>query len=119
MWCLFFFCKQKTAYEVRISDWSSGVSLPILPAPRRALASRLGSRAWATIGGYLRGAALLGLVEGAAIGITLALVGAELAWPVALLTFVAAFVPIVGAVLAGVVAILVALATAEIGRAHV
>src|SRR3546814_3868656 len=62
---------------------------------------------------------LLGLVEGAAIGITLALVGAELAWPVALLTFVAAFVPIVGAVLAGVVAILVALATAELGGAIV
>src|SRR3546814_16978490 len=50
---------------------------------------------------------------------TLALVGAELAWPVALLTFVAAFVPIVGAVLAGVVAILVALATAELGGAIV
>src|SRR3546814_935330 len=62
---------------------------------------------------------LLGLVEGAAIGITLALVGAELAWPVALLTFVAAFVPIAGAVLAGVVAILVALATAELGAAIV
>src|SRR3546814_8790300 len=23
--CLFFFCKQKTAYEMRISDWSSDV----------------------------------------------------------------------------------------------
>src|SRR3546814_17233262 len=26
LWCsMFFFCKQKTAYEVRISDWSSDV----------------------------------------------------------------------------------------------
>src|SRR3546814_8772375 len=25
MWFLFFFCKQKTAYEMRISDWSSDV----------------------------------------------------------------------------------------------
>src|SRR3546814_10065840 len=25
MWCLFFFFKQKTAYEMRISDWSSDV----------------------------------------------------------------------------------------------
>src|SRR3546814_16592052 len=24
-WCDFFFCKQKTAYELRISDWSSDV----------------------------------------------------------------------------------------------
>src|SRR3546814_5659582 len=30
---LFFFCKQKTAYEVRISDWSSDVcSSDLLPA---------------------------------------------------------------------------------------
>src|SRR3546814_4657724 len=25
VWCLFFFFKQKTAYEMRISDWSSDV----------------------------------------------------------------------------------------------
>src|SRR3546814_9769770 len=25
MWCFFFFFKQKTAYEMRISDWSSDV----------------------------------------------------------------------------------------------
>src|SRR3546814_4950982 len=25
MWCVFFFFKQKTAYEMRISDWSSDV----------------------------------------------------------------------------------------------
>src|SRR3546814_3130031 len=25
MWCVFFFVKQKTAYEMRISDWSSDV----------------------------------------------------------------------------------------------
>src|SRR3546814_7544935 len=36
--CCFFFFKQKTAYEMRISDWSSDVcssDLPILPAPRK------------------------------------------------------------------------------------
>src|SRR3546814_7087268 len=32
MWCLFFFCfKQKTAYEMRISDWSSDVCSSDLP----------------------------------------------------------------------------------------
>src|SRR3546814_5044045 len=30
--CLFFFFKQKTAYEMRISDWSSDVCLPISSA---------------------------------------------------------------------------------------
>src|SRR3546814_5085430 len=29
---LLFFCKQKTAYEMRISDWSSTCALPILRA---------------------------------------------------------------------------------------
>src|SRR3546814_19627251 len=32
---LFFFCKQKTAYEMRISDWSSDVCASDHPSPRR------------------------------------------------------------------------------------
>src|SRR3546814_3511250 len=35
-WFYFFFFKQKTAYEMRISDWSSDVcSSDLLPEPRR------------------------------------------------------------------------------------
>ncbi len=83
-----------------------------LPENRRELVGRLAAQAWRTLGGYLRGAALLGVVEGIAIGLTLTLVGAELAIPMALITFLAAFVPVVGAIVAGVLAILVALATA-------
>src|SRR3546814_12245573 len=33
--CIFFFFKQKTAYEMRISDWSSDVCSSDLPAARR------------------------------------------------------------------------------------
>lgn len=83
-----------------------------LPEERRELAARLAAQAWRTLGGYLRGAALLGLVEGVVIAVTLTLVGAELAIPMALVTFLAAFVPVVGAIVAGVLAVLVALATA-------
>src|SRR3546814_1444585 len=32
--CVFFLCKQKTAYELRISDWSSDVCSSDLPADR-------------------------------------------------------------------------------------
>src|SRR3546814_5824722 len=47
--CVFFFFKQKTAYEMRISDWSSDVcssdliqSLPVLPVRvRRRVRGRL------------------------------------------------------------------------------
>jgi predicted PurR-regulated permease PerM len=86
---------------------------------RRDEVRRLARRAWSTIGGYLKGAALLGLLEAAIIGVAMTVVGAELALPVAVLTFAAAFVPIVGAVVAGVLAVLVTLATAGLGPALV
>src|SRR3546814_1271001 len=35
--CLFFFFKQKTAYEMRISDWSSDVCSSDLPAGNRGI----------------------------------------------------------------------------------
>jgi putative heme transporter len=82
------------------------------PDHQHELVGRLAARSWRTLGGYLRGAALLGLVEGTVIGVTLTLVGAELAVPMALITFLAAFVPVVGAIVAGVLSVLVALATA-------
>jgi putative heme transporter len=82
-----------------------------LPSGRHELAERLGARAWRTLGGYLRGAAVLGLVEGTIIGVTVALVGGRLAIPVAVFTFLMAFIPILGAIAAGAMAVLVALAT--------
>src|SRR3546814_13299123 len=38
--CLFFFFKQKTAYEMRISDWSSDVALPIFGTDSWKIAKR-------------------------------------------------------------------------------
>jgi len=87
-------------------------SIQRAPVSRRDVAARAAGRAWTGLGGYLRGAAMLGLVEGITIGVTLALVGGRLVVPVMALTFLSAFVPIVGAVTAGVVAVLVALVTA-------
>ena len=92
----------------RFVAWASR----LVPSGRREVAGVMARRAWETLGGYLRGAALLGLVEGVAMGVTLTLVGAKLAVPVAMLTFMAAFVPFVGAIVAGAIAVLVALATA-------
>jgi predicted PurR-regulated permease PerM len=73
----------------------------------------MAQRAWETIGGYLRGSGLLGVVEALIIGGTMAVAGAELVAPVMVLTLAAAFVPMVGAVVAGIVAVLVTLATAS------
>jgi predicted PurR-regulated permease PerM len=90
----------------------SGSTLGILPVAKREPARRLGRRAWEALGGYLRGAILLGAIEATVMAVTLLLVGAELVVPVAVITFLAAFVPIVGAIVSGIVATLVALATA-------
>lgn len=84
----------------------------LLPAGRRGVADRLCRRAWQTLGGYLLGSTMLGTVEAAAIGLTVWAVGGTLVAPIMILTFAAAFVPLVGAVAAGAVAVLVTLVTA-------
>ena len=83
-----------------------------LPETHRERAMRAGRAARRALGGYLRGAAALGALEGAIIAIAIVLVGGRLAIPVLLLTFVGAFVPVVGAVVSGLVAVLVTLVTA-------
>lgn len=85
-----------------------------LDGRRRDVVRRAAARAWSTFGGYLQGAAVLGLAEGAVIGVTMWLVGAPLALPLAVITFLAAFFPIVGAVVAGVLAVLVTFAAAGV-----
>src|SRR3546814_377058 len=54
----FFFFKQKTAYEMRISDWSSTCALPISPTrPARRRSSKASSRrspCWSTPGSCRR-----------------------------------------------------------------
>lgn len=105
----FFYLKDGSRMIDRVVRW--------MPMPRRALTRRALGRSWAAAGGYLRGAAVLGMVEAIVIGAALLLVGADLVAPVMLLTFLAAFVPIVGAIAAALVAVLVALVTAGTGAA--
>ena len=88
-----------------------------MPDDRQHLTTRVAARSWRTLGGYLKGSATLGVIEGTAIGLTVWLVGGALAVPVAVITFFAAFLPFVGAVLAGAVAVLVTLVTAGFGPA--
>lgn len=89
------------------------------PERRQVQLRAAGNGAWGALGGYLRGAAALGALEGAVIGITMFLVGADLAIPVAALTFLAAFFPFVGAIAAGVIAVSVTLVTSGTAPAAV
>jgi predicted PurR-regulated permease PerM len=93
----------------RFVAWTVGWFRP----GRRDPIRRAADRGWETLAGYLRGVAILGVVEAVIIGLTLLLVGGSLVAPVMLLTFMLAFIPIVGAITAGVIAVLVALVTAS------
>ena len=71
--------------------------------------AEVGNRAWDTLGGFIRTQALVALIDAVFIGGGLLLSGVPLAIPLAVLTFFAAFVPIVGAFVAGAIAVLIAL----------
>lgn len=70
---------------------------------------RIGASTVTTLGGYVRGTAVVAAVDAVFIGIGLAIVGVPLVIPLAVLVFVLAFIPLVGATLAGILAALVAL----------
>src|SRR3546814_7852193 len=57
--CLFFFFKQKTAYEMRISDWSSDVCSSDLEDRHRMLSAGLQSRGGEAAGHQLPPDALI------------------------------------------------------------
>ncbi|GAA1461581.1 hypothetical protein GCM10009619_32290 [Williamsia maris] len=67
------------------------------------------SRVWATLGGFIRTQALVSLVDAVLIGIGLVILGVPLAYALAIITFIGGFIPIVGAFVAGGLAVLIAL----------
>lgn len=83
----------------------------LLPRPVRVPATRAGRYSWLTLVSYVRATVLVALVDAVGIGVGLAILRVPLALPLAALVFLAAFVPVIGATLSGVVAVLVALVT--------
>jgi predicted PurR-regulated permease PerM len=66
-------------------------------------------RMWTTLGGFIRTQALVSFIDALFIGIGLVILGVPLAPVLAILTFIGGFIPIVGAFVAGALAVLVAL----------
>jgi len=106
-----------TFFILKDGDRFSAWFVARFPHHRRDLTNRLGARAWRTLGGYLRGSATLGVIEGIIIATAVWLVGGNLVIPIAIITFFAAFVPFAGAIVAGLIAVLVTLVTAGFGGA--
>ncbi|MBA3801016.1 MAG: AI-2E family transporter, partial [Geodermatophilaceae bacterium] len=64
---------------------------------------------WVTLSHYVRATLLVALIDGIGIGVGAALLGVPLALPLGVLVFLGAFIPIVGALVTGALAVLVAL----------
>jgi predicted PurR-regulated permease PerM len=76
---------------------------------REAKLRRSGRRTLEVLGGYVRGTAIVALVDTVAIGAALLIMQVPLAIPLAIIVFITAFIPLVGATVAGILAALVAL----------
>jgi putative heme transporter len=73
-----------------------------------------GARGWGALAGYVRGTAAIALIDAIGIGIGLLVLGVPLVLPLTLLVFIGGFVPVIGAFLSGLLAVLVALAAGGI-----
>ena len=101
LFLLFFFLKDGD----RLWAWT----VRLFPATARGDVDEIGRRGFTVLAGYLRGVAAVALVDAVLIGAALAALGVPFVIPLALLTFVGGFFPIVGANLAGFAAAMVAL----------
>ncbi len=72
-------------------------------------ATELLTRAWNTLSGFIRAQAIVSLIDATFIGVGIWIVGVPMAFTLSVITFIAGFIPIVGAVVAGALAVLVAL----------
>jgi predicted PurR-regulated permease PerM len=105
----FFFLKDGP----RIARWLTGLVRP----EWQDEALELGQRAFAVLVVYARGVLFVAVVDAVFIGLALLLIGVPLVLPLAVVTFFGAFFPLVGAIVAGTLAVLVALVTNGVGSA--
>lgn len=83
--------------------------IKIVPAHARERVKDAGRAGFGSLVGYARATFLVALVDAVGIGTGLAIMGIPLALPLASLVFLGAFIPLVGAVLSGILAVVVAL----------
>ncbi|MDY2942049.1 MAG: AI-2E family transporter [Varibaculum sp.] len=101
LFCLFFFLKDGR----KIWQWV----LRLVPQPARNPLNEAVIRGWVSIGSYARTQMIVAAIDAIFIGLGAFLIGVKLAVPIGVLVFLGAFIPIVGAVVTGGLASLVAL----------
>jgi predicted PurR-regulated permease PerM len=90
----------------RIWAWLLGA----LRAQTARRVDRAGHAAWLAVVYYMRGTVAVAAIHAVVVGVVLSVMSVPLAFPLAVLVFLAAFVPLVGLLVAGALAILVTLA---------
>ncbi|MDH6548995.1 putative PurR-regulated permease PerM [Streptomyces sp. SAI-133] len=88
-----------------------GWTLKLVPAAARPAVAGAGPRAWRTLTAYVRGTVLVALIDAVFIGIGIYFLDVPMAVPLAVFIFLFSFIPLVGAVASGALAVLVALVT--------
>ncbi|MEV6479006.1 AI-2E family transporter [Streptomyces sp. NPDC051576] len=91
----------------RIWQWA----LKLVPAAARPAMAGAGPRAWRTLTAYVRGTVIVALIDAICIGIGIYFLGVPMAVPLAVFIFLFSFIPLVGAVASGALAVVVALVT--------
>ena len=102
-----------------LKDGARGWALVVsrLPRGRRDDIDTAGRQSFTVLSAFLRGTAIVATFDATVVAIGLWLIGVPLILPLAVLTFILAFIPMIGAILAGAVASLVALASGGINDA--
>lgn len=101
LFCAFFFLLDGR----RIWTWVVG----LLPRHVREEVHQAGRRGIVTLASYVRTQILVAFVDAVGIGVGAAVLGLPLAFPLATLVFVGSFIPFVGAIATGAIAVAVAL----------
>jgi predicted PurR-regulated permease PerM len=81
----------------------------LLPVKARAATFGAGRKGWASMVSYARIQMFVAFVDAVGIGVGAAIIGVPLALPLGVLVFIGSFIPIVGALVTGAVAVLLAL----------
>ncbi len=101
LFCLFFFLYQGP----QIWAWL----VRLFPLQAREKADSSGRKAWVSLTAFVRATIIVAAVDAVGISIGAAILGLPLVSAIGILVFVGAFVPVVGAFVSGIVAVLVAL----------
>ena len=81
----------------------------LFPKDARAAVNGAGRAGWKSLGAYVRVQILVAAIDAVGIGVGAAILGVPLAVPLGVLVFLGSFIPVIGALISGAVAVLLAM----------